>query len=326
MGVLRGAGIVILSVLLFVSLLCGGVCLTLAMSLSYENVQPTVVGISKNVITQAVDLKGYVNELKPSIDEYCKSNSEYVFSFEGHVFVIPCSVVNQGTDAIINYAIDNSVTGAVEEYYYKNYECNLIQCLKKGEVTFLISKQASDYWMSKFYLFLGISVAFIVLLFLLAEKKTNWFFLVGALFGASSFVIYKLNSIGIAIAKAFLLSLSELFSGNLNQELLKQIVGLFFVEYKRVFIFMLGIGVVLIVLGIFFKLFNIGFKINNLIDKIKKEDSGDKEYKEEKEKVSKEEVKKMVKQQVKKQVEKEVQEQVQEKVKQDVSKPKSKKK
>ena len=296
MGIIRGAGVVIFSIVLFISLLCGGVCLTLAMSLNYENVQPTVVDLSKELVGQEIDLEGYVNQIQPLLEEYCKNNSEYVFNFEGATLVIPCDLVDQGVDSIIDYALNESITEIVDEYYYKDYDCNLVECINQGEPTFFLSKEARDYWMSKFYLFLGISILFVVLIFILMEKKSNWFFLVGALFVGSSLIISRLNSIGAAIAKAFLVSVSELFSGEISQEILQKISGLFFIESKKVFILMLLIGIGLIILGILFKIFKLGLKINNMIEKAR----GESKEKEPKEKLSKEDVKKIVKEEVSK--------------------------
>jgi hypothetical protein len=299
MGFLRGAGVVIISVLLFLSLLVGGVCLTLGMSLKYENVQPTVVNLSGNIISQSVDLNSVVQEAGPLIQEYCKNNSEYVFSQGDQVFVIPCKIVNQGNEAIVNYILNDSITGVVNEYYYKDYNCTFVKCIKNGEVTSLISKQARDYWISKFYMFFIISIAFIVLLFLLIEKKNNWFFLIGSLFVIDSLLISKLGKIGTWIAKVFLTSVKEIFSGETPQDVITQIVSLFFVESRTVFYLMLGIGIILLVLGVVFDLFKIGFKINKIFEKSKEEDA-------KKENVSKEEVKEIVEKEIKEKVKEEI--------------------
>jgi cell division protein FtsL len=58
---------------------------------------------------------------------------------------------------------------------------------------------------------------------------------------------------------------------NLSNEILKKISNLFFIENKKVFVYMLLIGIILISIGIIFKIFNIGFKINSFIEKIKRE-------------------------------------------------------
>jgi hypothetical protein len=293
MGFFKGLGVVLLSVLLFLSLLAGGVCLTLGMSLSYENVQPTVVSISSNLISQNIDVNSLVEEASPLFQEYCKTNTEYVFSEGGQTFVIPCSIVNQGNEAIVNYLLNDSLTNIVDDYYYKPYDCKLVECMKKGEITALISQQARDYWMSKFYMFLIMSIVFMALLFLLMEKKSNWFFLIGALFFVDSLIISKLNTIGTWIAKVLLTSIKEIFSGEIPKEVISQVVSLFFVEAKIVFYIMIGIGILFLVIGIIFVLFKIGMKVTYIIEKVKDEDAKDKS-------LSKEDVKKIVKEEVSK--------------------------
>jgi hypothetical protein len=308
MGFFRGLGVVICSVLLFLSLLIGGVCLTLGMSLSYNNVQPTVVSLTQNILSDSVDLNSLVQAAGPSLVEYCENNTDYVLSEGSQVFVIPCTVINQGNDAIVNYLLTDSINNTVNDYYYKQYDCKLVKCIEKGEITALISQQARAYWMSKFYLFLIISLVLIGLLFLLTEKKSNWFFLIGALFFVDSLIVSKLNVVGAWIAKALLLSIKEIFSGELPKEVITQVVSLFFLESRTVFYIMIGIGIIFLLIGIIFVLFKIGMNVQYIIEKVKDEDIKE----EEEESVSKEEVKEIVEKEVK------------EKVKEEVSKQKNK--
>jgi len=301
MGFFKGLGIVIFSIFLFLSLLIGGICLTLGMSLSYNNVQPTVLSISNNVISQSIDVDTLVSEASPLFQEYCKTNIEYTINEGGQTIVIPCSVINQGDQAIINYLLNDSVKEIVEDYYYKQYDCNLVKCIENGEVTALISKQARDYWMSKSYLFLGLSIIFIILLFFLLEKKSNWFFLIGSLFVLDSLIISKLNVIGTWIARNLLLSIKEIFSGEISKDIISQVVSLFFIESRTVFYIMLGIGIILFIIGIIFAIFKIGVKVVYVVEKIKKE-----EFSEGEENVSKEDVQEIVKKEVKQKVKEEL--------------------
>lgn len=279
MGFLKGAANVILSVLLFLSLLAGGVCLTLGMSLKYENVQPLAINISSSVISQDISL-------------------------------------------------NDSVIESINNSYYKDYNCTFIKCIEEGEITSLISEKARNYWISKFYMFLVISIAFIVLLFLLTDTISSWLFLVGSLLVIDSLIISKINIFGGWIAKILLTSIEEIFSGDTSQTIISQIVNLFFVESRTVFYLMLGIGIALLVLGFIFYLFKIGFKINSFIEKIKGEHKEDVENLKE-ESISKKEVKDIVKdakEDVKEEVKKEVKAEIKQEIKEEIisKKPKQK--
>ena len=62
MGVLRGFGLVIVAVLLFVSLLATGIFATLNYSLTYENVQPKIYNIADSVITEQIGNQNIINQ------------------------------------------------------------------------------------------------------------------------------------------------------------------------------------------------------------------------------------------------------------------------
>ncbi|MBA7707240.1 hypothetical protein ES703_116109 [subsurface metagenome] len=165
MGAIRGVLLVFVSVLLFLVLLVGNTFLTLSLSLNYNNVKPELVStigifvgdgmsfiieetVGKKVESIEDDLSDEINKNLEIMEEYCQNNSDYVFSYEGNTFVIPCSVVSQGSEAII----EEGITNIVDDFYYAEYNCGFWDCFEKtGSPFFLISQKAKNYWNSKFY-------------------------------------------------------------------------------------------------------------------------------------------------------------------------------
>lgn len=258
MGLIRGILVVLLSVMLFLSFLAGGIFWTLNKSLDYEVVSSSIKPIAKNMIENQVDLSIIDNDVGV-VDVYCSTHSDYVFkdSSTEYTFVLPCDVLTQGSEAILDYGIDY----LVKEAYYKDYGCEFWNCFEDANnPLFLISQTSKDYWAGKFRLFLLISLGLMVLLFLLSKHP---FILGGALLFGASLPVSKLDGIGTAIVKAILGPVSVVADG-LSSESLNDIIGIFFTQSGSVFITMLVIGLVLIAVGIVFKIFKIGFKINKL--------------------------------------------------------------
>jgi len=290
MGVLRGFGLVIISVLLFISILCLGIFATLSLSLNYENVQPKIYSVADQVIESQIGVQNMVNSLIPYLNVYCQTNTEIIQSFEGYTFVFPCSVVSEGYNSILNYSINYLVS----DFYYKDYNCNFIKCLEDSEVPlFLVSDYAREFWKSLFFKFLIISLILIGLVILLAEKKSNAPLLVGSLFVVDSLIILSLNKIGALIGKAILSPISLALSKENTNMILSQIVGVFFSEASKVFLWMFVLGLILIAGAIVFKITGFGFKINKKIEDMKDKEKLEKA-------VTKEEVKEIVKKEVSK--------------------------
>ena len=255
MGVIRGGLLVVISVLFFISILVGGLFFTFSLSLKYENVQPRLSETLKDVIGDYTEFTGGLDSYVKIMEVYCQNYSEYVFKYEGYTLAIPCDTLSEGSEAVVNYSIDK----IIEQIYYTEYECDFWSCLSESEIPlFLISAKAREYWTSKFYLVLMISLAMVVLMFFLIEKKTSLPILIGSLFVVSSLIISKIGGI-----IGYLLN-----SSSYDFPVLK-IVMIFFNESHTVFIKMLVIGIILIVIGIVLKLFKIGFKISNFIDRTK---------------------------------------------------------
>ena len=119
MGFLRGVGLVIVSVLLFVSLLCSGIFLTLGMSLNYDNVNPKITSIASTIIYEQIG-SSEIDKYFPLMQEYCQNNNtEYVFSEQGYTFVFSCDSVPNSTEEFVGNTVSNLVKG----FYYKEYSC-----------------------------------------------------------------------------------------------------------------------------------------------------------------------------------------------------------
>ncbi len=279
MGAIRGVLLVIVSVLLFILLLVGNVLLTLSLSLDYGNVQTELASSVGDAIVGEINLEEMMEESYPSMKSYCQNNSEFVFRDDNsdYTFVIPCDIVAQGSEAIIDYNVNNFV----EKVYYEDYDCEFWDCIERtGSPLFLVSEKAKNYWNSKFYLALIASFVLIILTFLLVEKKSNLFVITGSLLIISSLPFMKLDwALSIIPDKSFL-----------------ELLAIFFTKAYTVFLIGLISGSVILGVGILLKLFGVGFTISNIFSRFQKK--GAKKDK----KFSKDEVKQIVRKEVSKKI------------------------
>ncbi|MFH1327021.1 MAG: hypothetical protein ABIH59_02750 [archaeon] len=265
MGIIRGGLLTIVSVLLFFSIFAGALLFTISWSLNYENVQSELGPIVKDLVREEVGVERAVVDNFLDMQTYCVNHSDYVLSHEGETIVIPCFVVFQGQEAVINHSIGDFVY----RIYFNQYECGFWNCLTEQEVPFfLVSSKAQQYWYSKFNYALIIIAVLSVLGFLLAEKKSNFFILI-------SFLI---------ILAALPFTKVEWFA-TLFGDIAEGILSVFLSKSYAVFLRLAALGVVLLVIGVVLKFFRIGFKIQSIFAK---------------DKVSKEEVKDIVKKEVSK--------------------------
>ncbi len=223
----------------------------LSSSLSYEKIQQNSAEVIKDSLLSGFNLSTGIEGFAPLMQLYCSNNSasEYVFSSAGYTFDIPCEIVMQGKDAII----DEGVRDLIYRTYYTEYDCNFFDCIKQSPF-FLVSEKAYDYLNNKFYFFLGLSFILILGLFLFTEKKTNTFIIAGVLVIISSLIFFKIDSI------------FALFS----DKLIFNLLGIFFSESFSFSVNFLIAGIILLVLGIIFKIFKLGFVIQKFISKFKK--------------------------------------------------------
>ncbi len=249
MGAIRGVLLVLAVVFLFLSLLTMNIFWTLSSSLNYDNLQKQSTVIAKDFL-QEMNITTLIGQNYPMIQYYCRNYSSYVFNYQGYTFDIPCDVALKGENAII----EEGVKDMIHNVYYTKYDCNFIDCFKKSPL-FLISQTAYDFWTNKFYLSLIVSFVLLILIFLLVEKKTNAFILVGSMLIISSLPFFKIDY------------LFSLFA----DKMIFKLLGIFFSQAYYISIKLLIIGAGLLILGIVLDIFKVGFLISNLISKIKGE-------------------------------------------------------
>jgi len=251
MGGIRKFFLVIVSVLLFLTFICVNLFGILSLSLSYNNFQNQSVPIIQSSL-QSFNVISQIQSSLPAIQQYCQTHSSYTSNAAGYSIIIPCTAAFQGVDAII----EEGAKQITQQIYYTTYDCNSLDCLKISQVSlFLLSEKAYVLWTEIFRISLVISFVLLVLLFFLVEKKENILLLSGILLTIPSFILLKLDFL-----------LDKLFSTQVFYNFLK----IFFSQSFYFSLRSLIVGIVLIGLGIIFKIFNVGFFISNLISKIKK--------------------------------------------------------
>lgn len=270
MGFLRGAISTIIGIVLLISLFVMNASLTITWSLEYETLKPVLKDVVKDLAQEQFELEGDLGENIVLMQMYCENETEFVFSQQGYTFVIPCKVINQGGDAVVNYGSEL----LIEKIYYAEYDCEYWDCVKKTDnFLVLVSEKSHDYWQSKFYVFLLTSIALFVLMFLVSNRKSNAFIFSGILTIISSLPFIKL-----------------LWLANFAPEAVRPVFLSFFVKSYNVFIVVAIVGLFLLGLGIAFHFLRWGLKISKLFRKDSKEDEDNEE-----EDLDKEDVKKIVK-------------------------------
>ena len=218
--------------LLLVSFIAGNIFLTMNMSLNYENVKPKLNNIVKNELQKGGDILNIENNFNIA-EIYCQNHSDYLFNETDYEFVIPCEIVLQGTDAVVDY----STNAFIEEFYYKKYDCALFDCVLEGKMApmIFVSQHAKDYWKGKFYWMILVSLILIAIMFFLIENKMSLFTDVGGLMIISALPLLAINWIVSYIDFADILFLNS-----------KTIFWIIFV----LGIILLGTGIVLRLLGV----------------------------------------------------------------------------
>lgn len=250
--------------------------LVVSLSLDYDNIKTELVPVVKDTLKENINVSSIIEfEKYPLMQQYCENLSEtgeYVFNIEGYTFVVQCSSLSNGAEAVVDSAIDNFVY----EQYYKEYDCKFMDCFKEEKIPiFLVSEHSQNYFYGKFYYLLLSSLVLLALMFLLIEKKTNLPLIAGPLIILSSLLFAKLESLLLWI-------IEKLASSPINVGDSFKFLNLIFVQSSKVFLIMLIIGIVVLAFGIILKFFAIGFKINEFFLKFSK-----KEGKKESEKLDK---------------------------------------
>ena len=267
MGFIRGGLAVVTGILLFISLLTGGIFWTVSSSLEYENVQKTAPIIVENFIIEEFSLTQEIQDNAAGLGKiYCSqtNQSEINLSYEGYNFTISCTEIQNNVTELR----ESLIKSFIEEIYYKDYNCSYWNCFNSSEPPlFLISEKSQKYWKENFYFALTAVIVLTTLLFFLLEKRKNLPITIGSL---------------IAIASLPLLTIQKILSfipGEFNE-----ISAIFFTQSPQIFSRLIITGIVLIVLGILLKIFGAGFKFYDLFSRFfpkkSQKDSNKKETKE----------------------------------------------
>jgi hypothetical protein len=249
MGAIRGLALVLVCIVFFVGILASGVFFTISSSLEYQNFKPAVTLILKNAAESSFGLSMQMNQIYPVMASYCAFNhSVYSFAFQNYSIDLPCTTIVQGTSAVIDYGVNN----AVDQTYYKKYNCNFLNCFGASLPLFLFSQHMHDYLLNKFYFLFFASIALAGLIFLLVERKSNMGIIAGVTLVLCSLIVWKMGNI------------FSLFAGNFAS-----FIGVFFTSSHLAFVRMLIFGIFLLILGVFTKVFGWGVKISGIINKFK---------------------------------------------------------
>ena len=198
----------------------------------------------------------------------------------------------------------------IDDIYYKEYNCSLFECIKNEESPLvLLSEKSKNYFHQKFLFMLLISLIIIMVMILFLESKYSVFTITGILMIFAALPFRKLNW-----------AINLLPEGKVTELFI-----VFFTKSISVFTIMLIIGGILLALGIAFEFLGLGLKINNFLNKFRKEQKEEIQQEEinkvEEEKMSKKDIQKMVKEEIKKQKKKdEVQNNIKKIVKKELKK------
>lgn len=249
MGFIRGSLFFFVSVLLIISLFLSGIFYMVSMSLDYDVVKANLVESSGTIIEEA-GISGDVSSSFLLMQEVCAEMPSYEFNFGEDNFVVPCEVVNEGMDSVYAYIVDDFVM----KDYYSDYDCSFLECFKEtGTPNFLISEKTKDYADSKFYLFMLVSFILAGVLFLLIKKKSSFPIFIGAYLVVLSFPFLKLDSTLSFVDNKIILSFISIFAA--------KAYGVF---AKYIFF-----GILFIAIGIIWKLFFVGARLNKFLNWIK---------------------------------------------------------
>ena len=210
MGLIRGGLLFIVGVLFLGVLIAGGVFYTAQASLEEGSVREELNSVVSDSLKNDYDIDSEVDGRLEEMESFCENNTEFVFnhSESGEVFVIPCEVVSEGKDAIIEHGIEE----IVDETY---------------STQFFLSK---TYWKTKFYYALVGSLILLGLLWLFVERKANSLIIAGGLAILGSLPFMALDSFAsFFVEKQFVALLASLFLGANSAFIVLLVGGIIFV-------------------------------------------------------------------------------------------------
>jgi hypothetical protein len=259
MGLIRSGALVFVCVLLLVSFIAMNSFEVMSNSLEYENIQGELIPIIREIAESELGLVNAISNNLGDMNVQCQNNSIANFTNIEDSFEIPCSVVVEGSGAIL----EKIIRDRVDEIYYQEYDCNLLDCNSEGDKPyFLVSEHARDYFNGLYKKFLILSIILFLVVLFLVETRSNAFLIGG--------VIFILSGIIVRFSTNFLLSLflSPVFS-TLDIDVFDMFAFLFG-SLGSVFVNTLIWGIGIILVGVLWKFFSIGFKIQGFFEKYRK--------------------------------------------------------
>lgn len=274
MGMIRGSLLVIVSILLFASFLIFNSLMVVENSLEYNNIKTQLIPVLTESLDKQIGLNNLIANNYFNLSNSCANQSEVVLGAGGDALEINCSVVSQGPDAIKNKIIDDSLN----KVYYAEYDCKFLDCNKNGDKPFfIVSEHSKNYFKSWMIKSLILSIVLAVLVLFIVETISNGFIISGVLLLVSALLVRFSTSILLKIifspmAQKFGIDILEMF-------------GFLLSSLNSVFVKCLIASIVLIAIGIIWKIFALGFKIKGFFDGFssgsKKKDKKEKDEEEE---------------------------------------------
>ena len=269
MGLLRHIGIFVLAILFFITVFFGGAFLTFSMSLEYDNFKVNAKDLPQT-IAEDLNAIGIINENYAQMQEYCiNKETNYKFSQGNLTLNTPCSVVRLGPEKII----ENSSDQFLEDVYYKEYNCKLLNCLDQNLGYYAFTSEKSQIYFNKLYKYsLLIAILLFLVLFLLSRPHNSGLVVSGLLLMGASLIYKKLN---------FLVSL-------IPSEFVSKYSSIFVSQSENVFLIMILFGAAFFLIGIVFYFFNWSMKLSERINKFAEKLKEKKKQKEQEEKIKEE--------------------------------------
>lgn len=235
MSVIRGGLLIVTSILLFISFLIALTFLTISLSLTYDNVQKEAVPLLKGVASDKIQVMNTLTRDYGLMQDYCQTYSDYVVTYRENKIILPCNIISQGQEVIIDYGLNKFI----ESIYFGNYDCGFWQCFNKYSVPFfLMSKQTQKEFSMKFNFSLILIAILCILGFLLSEKRSNFFILLAVLMVLAALPFVQFNW----------------FIGLFGEEI-QSLLSIFFNSSFFVFKSVAIIGAILLVIGLVSKFF-----------------------------------------------------------------------
>jgi hypothetical protein len=144
---------------------------------SYDTTKVIFTTVFKNILLENTSTQE-IEQLYSSISSYCKVNTNITLPIDN--ITLSCSeILNKDTDTFINLITEKFF----EKFYYKNYECDFLECVKNiryGEdFAVLLSLKAHDFFDRFIRLLFITTIITGVVLFFLVETWGGRFKLFG---------------------------------------------------------------------------------------------------------------------------------------------------